>query len=156
MVIKTFKVGLKYLLRRPYTRLVPDREGPLTSDRTRGRHVLDMSKCTGCSMCQKVCPADAIQMVKVEGSWPQNVKKIFPRIDYQRCTFCGMCVEACPFNALSMTNISGWYLITRDKKSTLYDPEKLSKVFETKEYRITMVKSLAEVQRLKKEGESNA
>lgn len=126
MVLGSIILGLKYLLTRPYTRLVPEKEPPFKTETTRGRHVLFMEKCTGCTMCQRVCPADAIQMVRVEGEWKMNRKKIFPRIDMQRCTFCAMCVEICPTGALAMTDMTGWEMVTDNKETTIYMPYQMT------------------------------
>jgi len=128
MVLSTIVKSIEYMLKRPYTRLVPAKSRPFKTERLRGAHLLDMSKCTGCSMCQLVCPANAIDMVEVEGNYPQNPRRRFPRIDLHKCTYCALCVEYCPFNALYMTSITGFELYTRDKKTTLKTPLELSKV----------------------------
>ncbi|MEM0347697.1 MAG: 4Fe-4S binding protein [Zestosphaera sp.] len=127
MVVSTLLKSLKYLAQKPYTRLVPDRDKPFKTSTLRGAHVLDMSKCTGCSMCQQVCPAACIDMVSVEGKYPQNPKSRFPRIDHSKCTFCALCVEYCPFNALSMTSATGFELFTVDKSKTFKQPFDLVK-----------------------------
>ncbi|MEO3993201.1 MAG: 4Fe-4S binding protein [Desulfurococcaceae archaeon TW002] len=126
MVTSTFIKAFKYVLKKPYTRLVPASDRPYKSDVLRGTHVLDMSKCTGCSMCQQVCPAACIDMVVVEGSYHQNPRSRFPRIDHGKCTFCALCVEYCPFNALSMTDATGFELFTIDKSTTFKEPRKLT------------------------------
>jgi len=125
MVTQSLLKSLKYLFTKPYTRQVPRIDKSFKSPVTRGAHVLDMSKCTGCSMCQQVCPANAIDMVVVEGNYPQNPRKRFPRIDLHKCTFCGLCVEYCPFNALSMTSATGFELFTVDKSTLLKNPVEL-------------------------------
>ncbi len=126
MVLDTIVKSVKYLVKKPYTRMVPKSHPPFKTENIRGRHVLDMSRCTGCTMCQQVCPANAIDMVVVEGDWKQNPRKRFPRIDLHKCTFCGLCVEYCPFKALSMTTYTGFELYTRDKSKTLFNPKDLA------------------------------
>jgi formate hydrogenlyase subunit 6/NADH:ubiquinone oxidoreductase subunit I len=54
--------------------------------------------CTGCTLCQRQCPAGAIEIVKVG-------EKQFKAILYlDRCIFCGQCVDSCRFKALENTN----------------------------------------------------
>ncbi|HOW35860.1 MAG TPA: FAD-binding protein [Candidatus Omnitrophota bacterium] len=48
-------------------------------------------KCTGCTLCVKVCPFGAITMVD---------KKAV--IDLDKCTLCGACLDACRFNAIEL------------------------------------------------------
>ncbi|MBF0385942.1 MAG: electron transfer flavoprotein subunit alpha, partial [Candidatus Omnitrophica bacterium] len=48
-------------------------------------------KCTGCTLCVKVCPFIAISM-----SGKLAV------IDYDKCTLCGACVESCKFKAIEI------------------------------------------------------
>ncbi|GBC75787.1 NADH-quinone oxidoreductase subunit I [archaeon HR06] len=92
----------------------------------RGRHILYLDKCTGCSLCAIACQniANCISMVKLDVSYPQNKKSIFPQIDYGNCVFCGFCVDACPFYALFMTD--DHELSTTDKKSLIMSPLQLS------------------------------
>ena len=48
-----------------------------------------IEKCTGCTLCVKVCPFDAIRMMG---------KKAL--IDLHKCTICGACKDACKFKAV--------------------------------------------------------
>jgi len=48
-------------------------------------------KCTGCTLCLKVCPFAALSM--------KNKKAV---IDYDKCTLCGACVDSCKFLAIEL------------------------------------------------------
>lgn len=54
--------------------------------------VFDDNKCIGCTVCAKVCPADAIRF---EGRKPV--------LEEEHCLGCSSCVEHCPKDAVSMT-----------------------------------------------------
>ena len=54
-------------------------------------YVIDADKCKGCTLCSRVCPANAIQ-----GSVKQPHV-----IDTTKCLKCGACIEKCKFGAIS-------------------------------------------------------
>lgn len=53
-------------------------------------HIIS-EKCTGCSLCVKVCPFDAIRIMERKAS-----------IDLDKCNLCGACVHACKFKAITL------------------------------------------------------
>jgi NADH-quinone oxidoreductase subunit I len=91
----------------------------------KGRHVLYMEKCTGCSLCAIMCKniTGAIRMVTVEGFFARNKKGLFPAFDFGLCVFCGFCVDACNFDALTMS--PEYELSAFQKRSLTYQPSQL-------------------------------
>ncbi|HKT21846.1 MAG TPA: 4Fe-4S binding protein [Nitrososphaerales archaeon] len=87
------------------------------AERFRGRLDIDPVKCTGCSICEIVCPAGVITMVpvgkKTIGSREVDVKR--PSFDLYTCISCGQCVDDCRFGALTLTH--DFELAVFDKKS---------------------------------------
>ena len=52
--------------------------------------VVERSRCTGCGLCEQLCPVRAIRVTYVAN------------IDAQRCTGCGVCVQNCPQGAVHL------------------------------------------------------
>lgn len=92
-------------MRKPVTEEYPFGRKVVT-ERFRGKLDIDPMKCTGCSVCEIVCPAGVITMVpvgkKVVGSREVEVKK--PSFDLYSCISCGQCVDDCKFGALTLTH----------------------------------------------------
>ncbi|MDD3237703.1 MAG: NADH-quinone oxidoreductase subunit I [Candidatus Gastranaerophilales bacterium] len=60
-------------------------------------------KCSGCGMCQKVCPCK--DLIKIERTKDESGKFKVTKyeVDMARCIFCGNCVENCPTKSLKMS-----------------------------------------------------
>ena len=52
--------------------------------------LLEEKKCTGCMMCQNICPHNAITMIKNDEGF------FFPKVAEEKCTRCGICYKRCP------------------------------------------------------------
>ena len=78
----------------------------VVAERFRGKLDFDPIKCTGCSVCEIVCPAEVITMTpvgtKTVGSRSVEVKR--PEFELYSCISCGQCVEDCRFGALSLSH----------------------------------------------------
>jgi electron transfer flavoprotein alpha subunit len=63
-----------------------------------------IEKCTGCTLCVKACPFDAIRMMETPrltgsaGAPPSAAKRAV--IDLNICNLCGACVPSCKFKAI--------------------------------------------------------
>jgi len=62
--------------------------------RFKGKLAYDRTKCTGCGLCARVCPANVIEVHK-----EQKYITVFQG----HCIQCEQCCEACPTNCLSMS-----------------------------------------------------
>jgi NADP-reducing hydrogenase subunit HndC len=60
-------------------------------------YYIDPTKCTGCCLCLKKCPDEAID----------GGKKKIHIIDQEKCTNCGTCLDVCPAKFDAVTKISG-------------------------------------------------
>ncbi len=91
-------------LEKPVTEEYPFGDKVVTQ-RFRGKLDIDPVKCTGCSVCEIVCPAQVITMVPVGkkriGSREVDIRR--PSFDLYTCISCGQCVDDCKFGALSLT-----------------------------------------------------
>jgi formate hydrogenlyase subunit 6/NADH:ubiquinone oxidoreductase subunit I len=70
----------------------------------RGKIAYDRDCCTGCTLCQKVCPANAIEFL------PETKRM---RIWVTQCIFCSQCNDICPKGGLSM---SGEFLLADEDR----------------------------------------
>lgn len=74
----------------------------------------DIDLCISCGLCSRDCPANAIEMVEVNG-------KRRPLFHLDQCIFCYQCAESCPRKAIASSKI--FELATTDKSSLVVKPE---------------------------------
>ena len=78
--------------------------------RLRGKLEWDPDKCTGCNLCSKDCPADAIEIITID----KKAKRFVMQYHIDRCTYCAQCVESCRFSCIEMTD-DQWELAATNK-----------------------------------------
>ena len=71
----------------------------------------DGSKCTGCQLCVKDCPANAIELIVID----KVAKRFVMRYHMDRCTFCDQCVQSCRFKCLNLSS-EQWELAALSKE----------------------------------------
>jgi formate hydrogenlyase subunit 6/NADH:ubiquinone oxidoreductase subunit I len=98
------------LFRKPATQKYPF-ERTEVPERLRGKLNWDPTKCTGCSLCVKDCPAQAIEIITID----RATKKFIARYHADRCTYCAQCVHNCRFKCVDMSN-EYWELAALNKE----------------------------------------
>jgi formate hydrogenlyase subunit 6/NADH:ubiquinone oxidoreductase subunit I len=101
---------LRSLFKKPFTQLYPFEKKPAPVQ-LRGKLTWDPTKCTGCQLCIKDCPANAIELITLD----KVNKRFVMRYNIDRCTFCEQCVISCRFKCLDMSN-EDWELASIKKE----------------------------------------
>ncbi len=108
--------AVRSLFRKPVTEKYPFErlhEGP---ERLRGALALIPGKCSGCGICAKDCPAEALEIITLD----KKAKKFVIRYNIDRCTFCAQCVKSCNYKCLVMSH-DKWELASLNKQAlTVY------------------------------------
>ena len=89
---KLGKMTFSSLFKKPETLLYP-KETTKPPLGLKGHVVNNVSACILCGICQKRCPAGAIEIDKAQRTWS---------IDRFRCVQCESCVRECPKKCLEM------------------------------------------------------
>jgi formate hydrogenlyase subunit 6/NADH:ubiquinone oxidoreductase subunit I len=69
-------------------------------ERLHGRMEWDASKCIGCNMCVRDCPANALDLIVID----KSKKRFVMKYNTNRCIYCAQCVSSCRFGALKLSN----------------------------------------------------
>jgi formate hydrogenlyase subunit 6/NADH:ubiquinone oxidoreductase subunit I len=101
---------LRSLFKKPVTRLYPF-EKTAAPDRLRGKLYWEPSRCTGCMLCCKDCPSNALELTTID----RAAKRFVMRYHVDRCTFCAQCVQDCKFKCMGMSN-EQWELASLKKE----------------------------------------
>jgi len=103
------------LFNKPRTQPYPVEKIP-APPRYRGKLVYNPETCTGCMLCVKDCPAEALELLVID----RKAKKFVMRYHSDRCVYCSQCVENCRFGCLEMSN-DQWELAALNKEPfTIY------------------------------------
>ena len=102
---------LESLFKKPVTERYPF-ERKATPERLRGKLYWEPEKCSGCQLCVRDCPANAIELIVLD----KVAKRFVMRYNPDRCTFCGECVESCRFDCLGLSS-EDWELAALNRDS---------------------------------------
>lgn len=83
--------------------------------RYRGVLTYSPSACTGCSLCVKDCPSDAIELIILD----RAAKRYVVKYHMDRCIYCGQCVVNCKFKCIHMSS-EEWEHAAPDRKFMVY------------------------------------
>jgi NADH-quinone oxidoreductase subunit F len=80
---------LRYF-REEYDEHIRNKRCPAKKCKALIRYTIEADKCTGCTLCAKVCPTKAARGERKKAHW----------IDQETCVRCGLCLEACRAKAI--------------------------------------------------------
>jgi len=101
---------LSALLHRPVTVLYPTERRAVPAN-LRGALTWNPEKCTGCGLCVKDCPSNAIELITLD----KAARRLVIRYHADRCAFCAQCAQNCRFKCLEMSP-EQWELAALDKQ----------------------------------------
>lgn len=64
-------------------------------ERKRKKALADQTLCVACGCCMKVCPLQAVKVVK----------GMMAEVDWNKCVGCGRCVKECPASIISLQEV---------------------------------------------------
>ena len=105
--------------RRPATVLYPGVQAKIPRD-YRGKIVFIPERCSGCGLCERDCPAEAIRIRKV------GEKRFEAVFHLDHCLYCAQCVESCNRDALQSSPEFELAAIDRSSLLTVYAPKPLT------------------------------
>ena len=84
------------LFKKPATIRYPFEKFNMPKD-FRGQPKFRSELCTGCRLCIRDCPSQAITLTKI------GEKKFEASIDLGKCVYCAQCAETCPRKVIDIT-----------------------------------------------------
>ena len=86
------------LFKKPVTENYPFQK-KAAPENLRGKLTYDPAKCSGCMLCIKDCPANAIELITID----KAAKRFVMKYHMDKCTFCDQCVVNCRFKCLDLS-----------------------------------------------------
>lgn len=106
-----FKDVFESFFSKPATQVYPA-EKVITSERFRGKLIYNPALCTGCTLCVKDCPSNAIELAILD----RAAKRYVMTYHLDQCVYCGQCVSNCKVKSLHMSN-QEWELASVKKEA---------------------------------------
>ncbi len=105
---------LPHLLKKPATERYPFVRPNLVPG-FRGRISFSADNCTGCKLCERDCPSNAIQILEVS-------KKVYKaEVDLSKCIYCAQCVDSCRRGAIEVTQDFELAAVDRSSLKLVFD-----------------------------------
>ncbi len=104
------------LFRKPATIRYPFEKFVMPKD-FRGQPKFHSEKCTGCRLCIRDCPAQAITITKV------GEKRFEASIDLGKCVYCAQCAETCPRKVIEISTDFELAQLERGKLKVVFHAE---------------------------------
>jgi formate hydrogenlyase subunit 6/NADH:ubiquinone oxidoreductase subunit I len=79
-------------------------------ERLRGQLLWNRDSCTGCGLCAKDCPANALEVIVID----RKAKQFVIRYNVDQCIYCAQCVHSCRQGCLEMQD-TVWELAALDR-----------------------------------------
>jgi len=123
-ILRSMGVTLQHLVGRKVTVRYPE-ERPQLSPRARGRHIFHLDLCIGCTLCERVCPVDAILMETHKNAESREIDVDRFAVDMGLCYFCGLCEDVCPTEVKALHLGPDFELATYDRRALVYEMDAL-------------------------------
>jgi len=123
-ILRSMGVTLQHLVGRKVTVRYPEQR-PALSPRARGQHIFHLDLCIGCTICERVCPVDAIYMEIHKDPVGRQIEVDRFAVDMGLCYFCGLCEDVCPTEVKALHLGPVFEMAAYDRESLVYEMDRL-------------------------------
>jgi NADH-quinone oxidoreductase subunit I len=133
-ILRSMGVTLRHLVGRKVTVRYPEQR-PDLSPRSRGQHIFHLDLCIGCTLCERICPVDAIYMETHKDPVSRKIEVDRFAVDMGLCYFCGLCEDVCPTDTKALHMGPNFEMASYDRASLVYEMDRLVGPYPEKVFR---------------------